>query len=43
MLDDPARYRQIKDDLLTVRELLGAGGASARAAAVVMECMKGST
>lgn len=43
MLDDPARYRQIKDDLLNVREQLGADGASARAAAVVMECMKGST
>ena len=42
MLADPARYNQVKEDLLKVREQLGADGASARAASVVMECMKGS-
>jgi len=42
MLADPARYNQVKEDLLKVREQLGADGASARAASVVMEFMKGS-
>jgi lipid-A-disaccharide synthase len=42
MLDDPARYCQIKEDLLTVRVQLGATGASGRAASVVMEFVKGS-
>jgi lipid-A-disaccharide synthase len=42
MLDDPARYRQIKEGLQKLREQLGAGGASVRAASVVMECTKGS-
>jgi lipid-A-disaccharide synthase len=43
MLDDPARYRQIKEGLQKLREQLGADGASARAAMVVMEIMKGCT
>lgn len=42
MLDDPARYCQIKEGLLKLREQLGATGASGRAASVVMEFMKGS-
>jgi lipid-A-disaccharide synthase len=43
MLDDPARYRQIRESLQKLREQLGAEGASARAASVVMEFTKGST
>ena len=43
MLDDPARFVQIKEGLQKLREQLGATGASARAASVVMEFMKGST
>jgi len=43
LLDDPARSLQIKEGLLKLREQLGAPGASARAASVVMEFMKGST
>jgi lipid-A-disaccharide synthase len=39
VLDDPARYRQVKDDLLQVRAKLGEGGASKRAASVVMEVL----
>jgi lipid-A-disaccharide synthase len=42
MLDDPARYGQVKEGLLKLREQLGAHGASARAASVVMEFVKGS-
>jgi lipid-A-disaccharide synthase len=42
MLDDPARCHQIKENLLKLRSQLGAKGASARAASVVMEFMKGS-
>jgi len=42
MLDEPAVYRRIKEDLLNVRAQLGAEGASTRAASVVMEFMKGS-
>jgi lipid-A-disaccharide synthase len=42
MLDDPTRYQQIQQGLLKLREQLGAKGASARAALVVMEFMKGS-
>ncbi len=41
MLDDPARSRQMRESLLKLRGLLGEEGASARAASVVMECMKG--
>ncbi len=41
MLDDPARSGRIRESLLKLRGQLGAEGASARAAAVVMECMKG--
>ncbi len=43
MLDDPARFGRIKNDLLKLRAQLGAAGASARAAAVVMENIKGGT
>jgi lipid-A-disaccharide synthase len=43
MLADPAVYRRMREDLLNVRAQLGAGGASTRAASVVMEFMKGST
>jgi lipid-A-disaccharide synthase len=43
LLDDPARYRQVKEGLLNLREQLGAQGASARAASVVMEFAKGNT
>ena len=39
MLGDPVRYRQVKDDLVRMKTRLGDGGASARAAAVVMEVM----
>ncbi len=39
VLNDPARYQQVKDDLLQVRAKLGEGGASKRAASVVMEMM----
>ena len=39
MLGDPARYQQVKDDLLQVRTRLGEGGASKRAASVVMEVL----
>lgn len=42
LLDDPARCRQMQESLLKLREQLGAEGASARAASVVMEFMKGS-
>ena len=42
MLDDPAHYRTIQEGLQKLRDQLGAGGASARAAAVVMEFVKGS-
>lgn len=37
MLDDPERYRRVVSDLQEVRRLLGEGGASRRAAAVVAE------
>lgn len=43
MLDDRDRYHQIQDGLRKLREQLGAGGASARAASVVMEFTKGSS
>lgn len=39
MLDDPHYHRQISDGLAEVRKLLGDAGASARAAAVVMEVL----
>ncbi len=39
VLEDPARYQQVKDDLLQVRAKLGEGGASKRAASVVMEVL----
>jgi lipid-A-disaccharide synthase len=39
VLDDPARYQQVKDELLQVRAKLGEGGASKRAASVVMEVL----
>ena len=39
MLDDPAIYQRVKDDLLQVRTKLGEGGASKRAASVVMEVL----
>ncbi len=40
MLGDPVRYRQVKDDLVRMKTQLGEGGASARAAAVVLEVMQ---
>jgi lipid-A-disaccharide synthase len=39
VLDDPARYKQVKDELLQVKTKLGEGGASKRAASVVMEVL----
>jgi lipid-A-disaccharide synthase len=38
-LTDPARHRQVEDDLRRVRTLLGEGGASRRAATVVRELL----
>jgi len=38
-LDDPARHRMVEDDLRQVKMLLGEGGASRRAAAVVHELL----
>ncbi len=43
MLNDPAHYKRIRTGLLKLRSQLGEDGASARAASVVMEFMKGST
>jgi lipid-A-disaccharide synthase len=40
MLGDPVKYRQVKDDLVRMKTRLGEGGASARAASVVMEVMQ---
>jgi lipid-A-disaccharide synthase len=40
MLSDPACYKAIADDLAGVRAQLGEAGASARAAAVVMEVLR---
>ena len=40
MLSDPAYYKAIADDLAGVRAQLGEAGASARAAAVVMEVLR---
>ena len=43
MLSDPAYYKVVADDLAGVRGQLGEAGASARAAAVIMEVLKGTT
>jgi hypothetical protein len=40
MLGDPVKYRQVKDDLVRMKTRLGDGGASARAAAVVLELLE---
>ena len=40
MLGDPVKYQQVKDDLVRMKTRLGEGGASARAASVVMEVMQ---
>jgi lipid-A-disaccharide synthase len=40
MLSDPAYYKMVADDLAGVRAQLGEAGASARAAAVVMEVLR---
>ncbi|HWR71675.1 MAG TPA: lipid-A-disaccharide synthase, partial [Nitrospirota bacterium] len=40
MLGDPVKYQQVRDDLVRMKTRLGDGGASARAAAVVMEVMQ---
>jgi len=42
MLGDPVKYQQVKDDLVRMKTRLGEGGASARAASVVMEVMQGA-
>jgi lipid-A-disaccharide synthase len=42
LLSEPAKHRTVTEDLLRVRTLLGAGGASQRAAAVVQELLGGS-
>ena len=41
MLNDPERYAGIRNDLLAVRAMLGEGGASARAAKVILEFLEG--
>lgn len=40
MLGDPVRHKQVRDELVRMKMQLGGGGASARAAAVVMEVMQ---
>lgn len=42
ILDDPARYQQIRSQLAGVRAQLGEAGASSRAASIVLEFLKGS-
>jgi lipid-A-disaccharide synthase len=42
VLDDPARYAAVRADLLGVRASLGDGGASERAASVVLEALGGA-
>ncbi len=39
VLEDPARYAEVRQELLRVRETLGKGGASDRAASVVIELL----
>ena len=39
MLGDPVRHKQVRDELVRMKMQLGDGGASARAAAVVMELL----
>ena len=39
VLDDPTRHAQVRQELLRVREVLGKGGASDRAASVVIELL----
>jgi lipid-A-disaccharide synthase len=42
ILDDPARYQQIRGQLAGIRAQLGEAGASRRAASIVLEFLKGS-
>ncbi len=42
LLDQPVRHREVKDGLLKLRSLLGEGGASSKAADVVMEFIQGA-
>jgi len=42
MLNDPAYYEQIRTGLLKLRSQLGEDGASARAASIIIELLKGS-
>lgn len=42
VLEDPARHAAVRNELLRVRELLGEGGASGRAAAVALELLSGA-
>ncbi len=39
MLADPVKYRRVKNDLVRMKTQLGEGGASARAAAIVLEIL----
>lgn len=42
VLSDPSNHARVRGELEKVKALLGAGGASARAAGVVLELMKSS-
>jgi lipid-A-disaccharide synthase len=42
LLADPVKHRDMTEELLRVRTLLGAGGASQRAASVVQELLGGA-